>query len=346
MPLERVTCTGLPPIKSCTINISAEEASRTAMLELVITGGSVPVSVGQEVTLKAGGTTVLTGYVRDVNPGHDAGGRTLSVGLVSRTIDFVECSADHASGEILQKDIAAIARELDSYGIGVEAEETFPVEPRHKLAPGESGFASIERRARGRGILIHDTPEGRLKLATKPVGLHAGRLEFGVNILTASANFTERGRYSKIKVRGQSSEGVDKPQLRPETMVSDSGVARNRVLIVPHEGETTIDRMKTRAEWQANRAAGNGSTASISVSGWRDAAGKIWTPNMLVEVIDDWVGLAGLMVIKSVALEQNERTEAMLSLADPRALGGENPRGKTTVGYAAPGPVKAEYGDE
>jgi prophage tail gpP-like protein len=344
--LEKVSCSGLPPIKSCTISISAEEASRTASLDLVVIGTGMPVSIGRPVTLVASGTTLLTGYVRDVNPSHDAESRTLSVNLVSRTIDYVECSADHPSGEILNKDILAIAKELDAYGIGVESDGSFPKEPRHKLEPGESAFSSIERRCRGRGVLIHDTEKGRLKLSTKPSGTHSGGLIYGRNILAGSASFTEQGRYSKVKVRGQAAEGVEKPQLRGETSVDDSGVERKRVLIVPHEGEVTTDRMAKRAEWQAKRAAGNGSTASITVSGWRDDAGKIWTPNWLVQVEDALLGLSGLMVIKSVSLTQNDRTEATLSLADPRALGGENPRGKSAAGYAAPGAIKASYGDE
>lgn len=345
--LELVTCSGISlPIIGCSVNVSAEEAARTATLSLAITGAGIPVSVGQAVVLKASGTVILTGYVRDVNPSYDASSRALSVSLVSRTIDYIECSADHPSGEIIDKDLGTIAKELDSYGIGVEVDGDFPKEARHKLAPGESAFSSIERRGRGRSVLIHDTPEGRLKLATKPAGTHAGRLQGGLNILGGSSSFTERGRYSKVKVRGQASEGVDKPQMRPETSVEDSGVTRNRVLIVPHEGETTMDRMKKRAEWQAKRAAGNGATASITVTGWRDAAGRIWTPNFLIDVEDDLLGLSGMMVIKSVTLKQGDRTEATLSLADPRALGGENPHGKTMAGYAAPGAIRASYGDE
>ncbi|OLP56829.1 hypothetical protein BJF92_12215 [Rhizobium rhizosphaerae] len=346
MILERVTAEGLPPIKTTRVSISAEEAARTATLDLLVLGPGLPVSIGTPVVLKASGEVLLTGYVRDVNPAHEAESHTLSVSLVSRTIDYVECSADHPSGEILDKDLSAIAKELDASGIGIEADGDFPREPRHKLQPGESAFASIERRARGRGVLIHDTAEGRIKLAMKPEGTHAGGLVFGVNILAGSATFTEAGRYSHVKVRGQAGEGVGKAQLRGEATVVDDGVSRRRVLIVPHEGETTSDRMKTRALWQAKRAAGNGSTASITVSGWRDAAGRIWSPNWLVQVEDPYLGIDGLMVIKSVSLEQGDRTEAILSLADPRALGGENPRGRSASGYGAPGPVKPVFGDE
>lgn len=346
-PLEIVRVSGLPPVKSIDISVSAEAAARSASGEFVITGPGVPVMPGQATTITASGDLMLTGYVRDVGTGYGESDRTLRCGIVSKTVDYIECSADHPTGEILNKDLVAIARELDSAGVGIEADASFPPEIRHKLMLGESAFSSIERRARGRGALIHDTEKGRLKIATRPAGMHAGTLQRGVNILPgASASFTEDGRHSEIRVRGQATEGTDKQQLRPQTVVTDSGVTRKRLLILDHEGEATIDRMKKRAVWQARRAAGNSVTASIPVTGWRDAGGLIWQPNFLVQVEDDWLGIEGVMIIKSISFSQRDSTVATLSLADPRALGGENPRGKTASGYAAPGVVDAEYEDE
>lgn len=355
-PLEIVEIAGLPQMLSIDITISAEEAARSASGEFVIVGRGLPVFPGQETVISTRARErdrpepLLTGYVRDVETGYSESDRTLSCSFISRTVDLVEASIDHPSGEILNKDLSAIARELDSAGVGIETDgSSFPVERRHKIIEGESHFSSIARRARGRGILIHDTPKGRLKLSTKPGGIHAGTLKRGVNILPgASASFTEAGRYSETRVRGQQSEGTQKQQLRPQTKVKDSGVKRKRVLILSHEGEATIDRMRTRASWQANRAAGNSVTASIPVTGWRDEAGEIWHENWLVHVDDDWLGIEGLMIIKSVVLSQrgDDKTFATLSLADPRALGGENPRGKTSAGYAAPGAIEAEYEDE
>ncbi|MBB2841469.1 UNVERIFIED_ORG: prophage tail gpP-like protein [Rhizobium etli] len=349
--LENLTISGLPPYKSISITSSAEEAVRTASIVLVPEGDGVSVAPGKAVTIKAGGDVLLTGYVRDVQPRHDAVDRSLTVTVCSRTVDATECSVDHPTGEILQKDLAAIAKEFDGLGIGIESDGSLPIEPRHKLRVGETLFATIERRARGRGILIYDTPQGRLKLATKPEGTHSGGLIWGVNIEQASSSITERGRYSSVKVRGQASEGTEKQQMRPEARARDAGVTRKRPLIIPHEGEVMIDRMKTRADWQVKRGAGYAATASIVTTGWRDGGGRIWTRNWLVLVRDAWIGIDGMMVIKSVTLEQDSAnggagTTATLSLADPRALGGENPRGKTSDAYAAPGAITPEYEDQ
>lgn len=347
-PLERIVCDGLPKVESFSMSVSAEDAARTARGDFVITGPGVPAFPGQETAITASGDLLLTGYVRDVNTSYQNQDRSLSLGFVSRTVDFIEASAIHPTGEILNRDLVAIARELDSYGIGIETDgSSFPVEIRHKLMLGETGFSSIERRARARGALIYDTPKGRLKIATKPEGVHAGTLRRGVNILPgASASFTEDGRFSETRIRGQQSEGSEKQHLRSQTKVSDTGLTRSRVLILPQEGEGTIDRMRERAIWQARRAAGNSVTASIPVSGWRDDNGRLWAPNWLISIEDDFLGIEGMMIIKNVSFQQADKTFAVLSLADPRALGGENPRGKTSAGYAAPGVIEAEYEDE
>lgn len=347
-PFETVVCDGLPPIIRINIRVSAEEAVRSANAAFVFTGPGLPFMPGKPTKITASGDLLLTGYVRDVDPGYDEEIRSLSCGIVSRTVDFVECSAEHPSGEILDKSLDDIARELDSHGIGIETDGSeLPKEARHKLMVGESAFSSLERRSRGRGVLIHDTPEGRVKLATKPAGKHVGRLKRGVNILPgSSASFTEKGRYSDIKVRGQATEGSDKQQFRGQSSARDTGLSRKRTLILWHEGEASTGRMKKRAAWHARRAAGNGATANIISSGWRDDARTLWQPNWLVYVEDDWLGLDGWMVIKAINFEQGDMTKATLSLADPRALGGENPRGKTASGYAAAAVDEGDFEDE
>lgn len=347
--LEKVTAEGFPPFKAIAWTASAEAAVRSARVDLVPTGPGVGVVPDQPTTIMVGGELVLTGYVRDVEPAHESQDRSLSVSIVSRTVDAVECSADHPTGEILNKSLADIARELDDNAIGIEDDGSLPIEPRHKLHVGDSLFHSIEKRARGRGVLIHDTPEGKLKLATKPEGTHSGGLIRGVNIEKASSRLTGRHRYSDVRVRGQSSEGTGKQQLRAEARALDRSLRRTRKLILRHEGETTTDRMKKRASWHLKRGAGNATTATITVSGWRDAGGRIWQPNWLVQVVDDWIGINGLMVIKSIAFSQNgdsDGTTATLELADPRALGGENPRGKTAAAYTAPAVSEVEFEEQ
>src|SRR4051812_6418517 len=121
--LEEITIDGLPKFKAVTISMSAEEAVRTAEITLVPTGDGVAVSPGQAVVIKAGGNLLLTGYIRDVRPSHSPDERSLTVTACSRTVDATECSVEHPTGEVMGKDLAAIAKEFDGLGIGIESDE-------------------------------------------------------------------------------------------------------------------------------------------------------------------------------------------------------------------------------
>lgn len=321
----------------CGLSESAEQAVREANFDVAWTGAGVPCMPDDEATISVNGALWGTGYVRDVRGSHDAENRNYGVSFVSRTVDATECSIDHPTGLKRDADLAAIAREFDTLGIGVDSTVKTQTKPVHKVRPGETLFESIETDARAQGVLIHDTPQGRLKLADKPEGRHAGALRRGDNILRATGQLSGETSFSSVKVRGQASDGVNGTALRPEAEAKGTS-RRRRPRILVHEGEATSARLRKRADWEARRASGAGTSCSITVAGFRDAAGRLWTRNFLVSVFDDWLGIEQDMVIAAVSLEQDAEagTTATLTLKDPRTLGGENPRGGSAGGWAAP----------
>ncbi|HEV2501483.1 MAG TPA: hypothetical protein VGV39_00310 [Mesorhizobium sp.] len=338
------------PHKACRLSASAEGAVREATFTVIHVGAGIPCQPDDVATIAVSGEVWGTGYVRDVRGSHGETDRSYEVTFVSRTIDAVECSIDHPTGYKKDCDLLDIAREFDTLGIGVEGSPKTERKARHKVIPGESLFQTLETDARAQGVLIQDTEKGKLKLADKPEGRHAGGLVRGRNIKQADAQITGAGRFSSVKVRGQNSTGVASPALRSEGAATDDGVKRKRPRILPYEGEATSARLKKRAKWEAQRGAGNGTSCSIVTPGWRDGAGRLWTRNYLVPVDDDWLGINQDMVIAEVVLEQgadaNQGTVATLSLKDPRALGGDNPRGSSASGWGAPLASDPSYRDE
>lgn len=329
---------------ACTLSASAEEATRTAGFAVAWSGAGIPCAPDEEATITVSGELWGTGYVRDVRGSHEAESRQYSVTFVSRTCDATECSIEHPTGLKRDADLGDIASEFDTLGIGIEADARTLKKAVHKVRPGETLFNTLETDARAQGVLIHDTREGKLKLADKPEGRHAGALVRGVNILRAEGNLSGAKSFSSVKVRGQSSDGTSAAALRPEAEAKGTA-RRERPLIVIHEGEAASDRLKKRADWEARRASGDGVTCSIETAGFRDAAGQIWTRNYLVPVDDDWLGINQDMVIASVTLSQDSQsgTIARLELKDPRALGGENPRGSSNAAWSAPATRQPSY---
>lgn len=344
---ETVTATGLPPIIAMdSLTMGADQAVRTASFTCDPTQGRP--NVGDPVQVFFTGELVLTGYVRDARPLHRENQRGLTVTVCSRTVDATECSCDHDGGEIRQKDLKAIAQELDKQGIGIIAEGDMPKLDRHKLERGETLYSTLERRARAQGILISDTPKGKLKLSSKPSGRHSSGFTLGQNIEEASANFTEAGRHSKVKVRGQRAAGTKTKDMRAEGVATDKTVQRDRPLIITHDGEATPQELKKRADWLLKQAAGQSVTASVTSFEWRDKAQKLWTPNFLIPVSDDLIDINGDMLIKTATYSWDDRggTKVVCQLVDPRAMGGENPRGKTSKAYAAPADTSPQYQEE
>lgn len=330
------------------VTYGAEQASRTASLTVVdpgvaVRGSDWPLMPDVPVEITASGDLLLTGYGRDFDPSHEEENWSGTVGIVSRSIDAVEASVVHPTGNANDLDLLQIAQTFDDVGVGWISDESLPVEPWHQLIPGESDWDSVERRARSSGVLIYDEPDGRLRLATKPPGRHAGGLKNGVNIVRASGHLTSDGRFSQVKARGQATRGSGAGVLRVEAEAQDSGVPRYRPRVLIHEGETTSERLKRRVDWEVRRAAGRSRSATVTTAGWRDEAGTLWTSHWLVHLDDPRIFLNQDMAISSVTLTQDtndgsEGTSAILGLVDPRALGGEDPKGDSADAWAGEAP--------
>lgn len=330
--------------QSISISISTDEAVRTAMVDLHVPPGVAPPLPGEVAVVSAGQGTLLTGYVRDFAPSQEEESWSARLSLVSRTIDVTECSIVHPTGGVDNKDIAGIAREFDTCGVGIEASGQFEIHPRHQIVPGETLFETIEPLARAEGAMIHDTPLGKLKITNKPDGDHAGGLATGVNIISGSAVFSEMEKFNPVTTRGQQSRGSGAGALRPAAEAADSSVGRYRPKVIVLDTEATAEALKKSAEWHARRAAGRAVTAEIIVKGWRDEADTIWTPNFRVYVRHPRLYLDQMMAIRAVTLDQDTSegssgTTATLSLVDPRALGGQAAGGKSSKGWSAPEPV-------
>lgn len=328
------------------IDYSVEQAARSATLVCSDLGGSLPIRPSARCRLLASGDLVLTGYVRDVKPAHGERDHSVTVSIVSKTVDLVEASIDHPSGFLKDVDLKAIAEGFDTAGVGVEVQGSFPVEPRRFVNTGESWFQHMEPLARAHDAFIYDDENGRAVIATKPRGRHAGTLSIGAggNIIAASATLTEQGRFAKVKVRGQASRGETPAALQPEAEAEDEEVGRERTQIVVLESEATPEKLEKRAKQAVRRAAGYSREANVTVSGWRDSGGKIFMPHFTIMLDDPRIYCVQDMAIKTVRLTQSIQnggpgTRAELSLVDPRALGGGKPAAsKSDKAFETPEP--------
>ncbi|QEL26157.1 hypothetical protein FQV39_28765 [Bosea sp. F3-2] len=282
-----------------------------------------------------GGDLLLTGHVEKRSPALRSSEQELPIAGRSKTGDLVDSSAEHETGEFRDQDAKAMLGTLaKSYGISVETDLSLDREPIKRIRPGETVHTFARRLSRKEGFAIGDTPEGNLKLAKAGTKRHAGTLTEGVNVFDASAVHDDSKRFSKVKVRAQAPSGSSNTDLRIEAEADDDTLSRKRVkIIVPPELIRNEDA-RERAQWHRDRATGEGLTCEVTLAGWRDEDGAIWTPGRLVFTEIPSLDVVQDMLIKKVSLRQSDEassgTQAILSLTDPRSLGGK--KGKANKG--------------
>lgn len=321
------------------VRISAEEAARSfeakikhptlSQAEMIRRLKSAP------CTIKAGPTLVLTGHIEKLAVRLAGDEKEIVISGRSKTGDAIDSSAMHKTGEFVKKTAPQVFAELAGpHKIKIEtAISHVPVEV-FRLRPGETVFKAMERWARKEGFSIGDTAAGNFRLIKDPKERHEGAISDGDNIPSlrdASAVFDDSKRAARTQVKAQAPDGYKPEKLQIEQEAEDSPVRQNRVRVIVPPESLSKDEARSRARWHRDRAAGAGTTAEVSVVGWRDRAGQIWEPGRLIFVDIADLGLSQTMMVESVDLRQADAgsggTSASLSLVDPRAYGGKAGKG-------------------
>ncbi|CAN5449269.1 tail protein [soil metagenome] len=316
---------------SVSVTRSLDALSGSFSLTLAAKGATADIDVqirsGDRCEVRIGGATVINGWIDTVAPSIDANDHRITVSGRDRTADLADCSAIHKPGTWRKAKVEAIAAELAApFGIKVTARvSTGNAIAKFALQQGETVQAAIERLLRFRGLLMVANADGDLEIITPDEGAPAGTLEYGVNILSASATHDVSGRFSSYLIKGQAA-GDDTKHGKTVSQISgtatDAGVGRYRPLLVIAEEQGDAASLKVRAAWEAGVRAGKAVSAEIGALGWRVAAGgALWRPNMPVQVKCGAVQLPDeAMLVTAVTLTRDEGgTIATITVMPPGA---------------------------
>lgn len=322
--------------ESCSWSAAINEACRSFQVDTTEMPGEFAFPPGTPIQLLATGSLVLDGYVNHYHSSGAAETHRVKITGRSRSQDFVDSSAVHPKGYAKDKSADEFARELDKFGVGITAKVPLPKIPMQQIKQGERCFRCVERYLRSHGATQMGEPDGSISITNASVATRAaGALIEGVNILEWSVDFDDQNRMSDYTVKGQRREGTGEENLRIKEEAKDSGVRRYRPRTIVHETDTDKGRARERAHHEKERCAGNGTRACITVQGWRDGGGKLWTPNSVVFVNSPiLMHLVQDMLIERVDAEQDSKsgTTARLSLVDPRAYRGRGQNGAGSAG--------------
>lgn len=300
-------------------------------------GDPLPINEGDSVIVKLDDDTVIQGYVDDSNLSYTNNSHSAVVTGRSSTGDLVDCAAIYKSGLWRNAGIAKIAEDLCSpFSVDVETVGDMGSKfRRFAIQDGETVHETLERAARMRGLMVLTSNQNKLLLARRGTRKSSTVLRRGENILAGSRRGSMRDRFSqyigKAQIPGDDSQSGDTVTFK--RTVDDDRVRRYRPTIIMAENEDTGKELKDRVKWERNRRAGDARRLNYTVQGWRDNEGKLWEPNTLVDVEDDFLRVKlELLVVSVTNRKGNDGTTTELELTRKEAF--------DLIEFPAPRPTK------
>lgn len=261
---------------------------------------------GDSATVKIGSDTVIVGYVDALNTSLSASDRTISVSGREKTCDLVDCSLDQH--EFLNVTLEDLAKKTAApFGVSVKNLSGVRTRiPSVAVSNGETVHQVLEKYAKKQGVVLTSDGLGTLVMAKLGAVSAALVLQEGENLLSCSASFDNRERFSQYIVRGGNNyqdEDVLELQTGAEGRAKDTGVSRFRLKIVNAESPVSRDEASKRAQWELVTRQAKAWTVSAKVQGWR-AGGALWAPNTLVKIQSPAIGVDAVLLVTDVTFQQ------------------------------------------
>lgn len=266
---------------------------------------------GDKVEVLIGDELVITGWVEATPVRYDA--NSISMGIVgrSKTADLVDCSATPSqyNGRSIVQVAADLARPF-SINV-VDAGGVSGVLQSVQADQGESVMDVLNKMLGLQQALAYDNAEGDLVIGGIGTVRATTALVLGENILTCDSEQSIKDRFSSYQVSGMRAGNNDDFGEATTTairgMATDTGIARYRPLLVRQTGNATSETCAERSEFEMRQRAARTDEVTYTVQGWHQGDGKLWQPNMLVDVFDPVLGFDNReMVIAEVVYQQDE----------------------------------------
>ena len=285
---------------------------------------------GADIEIYAGGDLLLRGQIDVYESDTESGSREVRVNGRSKSAKAVDHPpAKHKTGRVDNKTLLDAAKEFDEFGVGFSSDVSLSAIPKLQRDPRESVWQTLNRYAQQAGVFLEGQPDGSIKITRGGKERHAGAfIDENPPVKKISVKFDQSKKRSPIIDRSQRALGIGKDNLRQEIKTYDETVGAYRPAVIFNEPDVALSEMKKRADWQRLRQNAASTSASVTTYGWRDSAGKLWTPGHLIFCQYPIERLDQDLQIESVTYTLGpEGTISKLTLVDPATSGGK--RGKS-----------------
>lgn len=293
---------------------------------------SMPVSIKTRASARPGAAEdqLIRGYIDRVKPGFGATDHKISISGRDASADLVDCAAVHKPGQWKGLKCSRLAEALaHPFGVAVRctANQGAAI-PVHKIEPGETAWECLERALRQRELLAMPDASGGILIAAIGTGRAVTALVQGQNILSASADYDAKGRFSEYRVlaqnKGSDAEHGDKAAA-VVGIAYDATVGRYRPRVITGEAPKDAATAKRRAAWEASVRAGRSASVEVTVQGWRQGDGTLWPLNAMCRCTIPYLRVDQDLMIGKVVhkLSDTGGTTTTLTLRSPLAYAQE-----------------------
>lgn len=285
---------------------------------------SFPPNTAVQVTTN--GDKLLDGYVDTYAPSGSKEEHTITLTIRGKGMDWVDTSVIHATMQFENMKPEDIAKQLDACGVGVDSDvDTGGPVKVFRARQGSSPHKEVMRLCQQRKLVMKGKADGGVTITRAGNKRHSGSLKYGgdnANVERYSGELSARLRFSDYLTLGQDADGL---WSAPKGEAKDSKVPRTRPKVVIDQAQTNSGLLRTRAEWERSRAAGNSAKATITTPSFRDSSGTLWEPSYIVACDIPPLKLKQDMILEKVEFVQDKDggTRAVLTVVDPRTYAGE-----------------------
>lgn len=321
--------------KSANIHVAIGEFAREVTLtvsdsmEAVSTAGDL--KMGSAISVICDDNTVLTGYIDDVSVNYGATAHSITMRARSKTCDLVDCSFKgdaQFNGQSAYKTIIDICR---PFGIKVIWKCKDWTIGEMNTNVGDTCAGIITEICKRGGVFYTDDANGNLIITdlaadASVLTVYNKPSEKLSNVISASAKFSSRDRFSEYTVESQDTaqdgdETAEYAYMASST-VKDPGIKRYRpkIVIAQTNQDSGADFNSAQQEYMA--AIAGAADFQYKVNGWKDDLGNILHGGTFVAVEDEFAHVNNRLIAKSVDLTISDRAgcTAQLQLVYPAAL--------------------------
>lgn len=316
-----VVCNGVQMDGFSSVNVTRalDQFCATYSLQAIPKNGAwLPTFPEDKIEIFEDGDAVCAGYNDACQPSFDSSGCSFAVSGREVVKDIVDCPPETVNFENKKVDeiVRVICAEFGvTYGGSVGADVGAPLE-KFSGDPGKSAYEVMMDACRLRRCIVYTDGSGRVFVDGGRYRSAGVDLVQGVNVLSASGNFSTKDRYKVYRVVASS----DYSGKTFAEVVDDESV-RGRRWVMVDERWATKECCEDRAMWEAKHRQAAANALTVTVAGWRQKdGGDLWKPGLMARVdLPAIIGDAGEYLVNRVDLrfDSGSGMTAVLSLVDP-----------------------------